>query len=178
MNKDAFIAKVLAVTPVHLILNVMKGYAEQIVDDSNYWNLLGTAWKVSGSFEHQDQWIELFQSKRRNRQKIMKTSERREFSRLPNIVTAYRAYTHADELKHSICWSLDLAFVKQYAEKTGRKVAVMQFNKANIFAYFNRRKESEILVWRGIDDSFQDTRQKVEERINNGARLTKHQITL
>lgn len=79
----------------------------------------------------------------------MKTSERREFSRLPKVVTAYRAYADEDELNHSICWSLDPKFVKQYAEKTGRKVAEMKFKKSDIFAYFNRRRESEILVWRG-----------------------------
>lgn len=150
MINDIFIAKILAAAPHHLMLNIMKGYSYQIADDSNYWNFLGTAWKAGGSFEQQEQWIELFQSKRRNRQKIMKTSERREFSRLPNVVTAYRAYTNEDELNHSICWSLDPAFVKQYAEKTGRKVAQMKFEKSNIFAYFNRRKESEILVWRGV----------------------------
>lgn len=149
MINDIFIAKILAAAPHHLMLNIMKGYSYQIADDSNYWNFLGTAWKAGGSFEQQEQWLELFQSKRRNRQKIMKTSERREFSRLPNVVTAYRAYTNEDELNHSICWSLDPAFVKQYAEKTGRKVAQMKFEKSNIFAYFNRRKESEILVWRG-----------------------------
>lgn len=146
---DVFIAKVLAATPHHLMLNVIKGYSDQIADDSNYWNFLGTAWKAGGSFAKQDQWIELFQSKRRNRQKIMKTSERREFSRLPKVVTAYRAYADEDELNHSICWSLDPKFVKQYAEKTGRKVAEMKFKKSDIFAYFNRRRESEILVWRG-----------------------------
>jgi hypothetical protein len=150
MINDIFIAKILAAAPHHLMLNIMKGYSYQIADDSNYWNFLGTAWKAGGSFEQQEQWIELFQSKRRNRQKIMKTSERREFSRLPKVVTAYRAYTNEDELNHSICWSLDPAFVKQYAEKTGRKVAQMKFEKSNIFAYFNRRKESEILVWRGV----------------------------
>ncbi|NNG80595.1 hypothetical protein [Acinetobacter sp. ANC 5378] len=149
MNNDANIARAMCLVPHHLMLAFMQGNHNKIIDDSNYWNLLGTAWKAGGSFEQQEQWIELFESKRRNRQKIMKTSERREFSRLPKVVTAYRAYTNEDELNHSICWSLDPAFVKQYAEKTGRKVAQMKFEKSNIFAYFNRRKESEILVWRG-----------------------------
>lgn len=148
MIDDIFIAKVLSAIPHHMMLNVMKGYSDQITDDSNYWGFLGTAWKAGGSFEDQSQWIELFQSKRRNRQKIMKTSERRAFSRLPKVVTAYRAYTDENELNHSICWSLDQKFVKQYAEKTGRMIAERKFDKSNIFAYFNRRRESEILVWR------------------------------
>ena len=147
---DTFIAKVLSVTPEHLQLNVMHGYASQIKDDSNYWNFLGTAWKAGGSYEKQDYWIKLFKSKRRNAHKIMKTSERREFLRLPKIVTAYRAYTDDQELESSICWSLDEKFVKQYAEKTGRKIAKQKFEKSDIFAFFNRRQESEILVWRAI----------------------------
>lgn len=146
--QDADIAKVLAMTPDFLLLRVFQKYADQIIDDSNYWNLLGTVWKASGSFKEQDQWIALFKTDRRNRQKIMKTSERREFSRLPKVVTAYRAYESEDELSHSICWSLDHKFVKQYAEKTGRKIAIQKFDKADIFAFFNRRQESEILVWR------------------------------
>lgn len=149
MINDIFIAKVLAVTPHHLMLNVMKGYSEQITSDSNYWNFLGTAWKAGGSFEKQDQWIKLFKSNRRNRQKIMKTSERREFSRLPKIVTAYRCCDDEIEKDQSICWSLDKKFVIEYAEKKGRTIIVeRKFDKKDIFAFFNRRRESEILVWR------------------------------
>lgn len=148
MNRDAQIAQALASTPHYFMLCFMTTYADQISDDSNYWNFLGTAWKAGGTFEQQAEWIALFQSKRRNRQKIMKTGERREFSRLPKVVTAYRAYADESELQHSICWSLDPKFVQQYADKKGRQVATMQFNKADIFAYFNRRRESEILVWR------------------------------
>lgn len=146
--QDADIAKVLAMTPDFLLLRVFQKYADQIADDSNYWNFLGTVWKAGGSFKEQDQWIALFNADRRSPQKIMKTSERREFSRLPKVVTAYRAYENEDELSNSICWSLDQKFIKQYAEKTGRKVAVQKFDKADIFAFFNRRQESEILVWR------------------------------
>ena len=148
MIDDAFVARVLAVTPHHLTLNVIQGYSDQIKDDNNYWNLLGTAWKAGGTYEKQHHWIGLFKSKRRNAHKIMKTSERREFAKLPKIVKAYRAYTDDEELLDSICWSLDKRFVTQYAEKTGRKIAERSFKRANIFAYFNRRCESEILVWR------------------------------
>lgn len=148
---DISIAKILAITPHHLMLRVFQRYAEQITDDSNYWNFLGTVWKAGGTFEQQDKWVELFKCSRRNRQKIMKTSERREFSRLPKVVTAYRAYADEAELDHSICWSLDQKFIQQYAETTGRQIAVQKFDKADIFAYFNRRLESEILVWRNAD---------------------------
>ena len=150
MINDIFIAKILAAAPHHLMLNIMKGYSDQIADDSNYWNFLGTAWKAGGSFEQQEQWIELFQSKRRNRQKIMKTSERREFSRLPKKLKAYRAYADPIEIERSICWSLDKKFVEQYARAKDLQIAECTFNRDDVFAYFNRRQESEILVWRGV----------------------------
>ena len=148
MINDVFIAKVLAITPHHLTLNVMCKYAHYIQDDSNYWSFLGAAWKAGGTYAEQDKWLTFFRSKRRNKHKIMKTSERREFAKLPKVVTAYRAYGNEEELDSTICWSLDKKFVEKYAENESRKVAEREFKKSDIFAFFNRRKESEILVWR------------------------------
>ena len=146
---DQDIARIMAVTPHHMMLEFMQHYGPLISDDSNYWNFLGTAWKAGGSFAEQAQWIELFQSKRRNRQKIMKTSERRAFARLPKVVSAYRCCDDAIEESQSICWSLDKDFVVEYAKEKQRKLILqMFFDKHDIFAYFNRRRESEILVWR------------------------------
>ncbi|WP_240687714.1 hypothetical protein [Alkanindiges illinoisensis] len=128
----------------------MEKYGQQITDDNTYWNFLGTAWKAGGCFKDQTRWIALFKSQRRNSHKLMKTSERREFSRLPKTVTAYRCCDDSIEADQSICWSLDRKFVEQYAVRKGRSLIVAcTFNKADIFAYFNRRRESEILVWRG-----------------------------
>lgn len=147
---DHDIARIMASTPHFLMLKFMQQYGESITDDSNYWNFLGTAWKAGGCFADQEQWINLFRSKRRNRQKIMKTSERRDFSRLPKIITAYRCCNDESEIEQSICWSLDQKFVADYANKTQRNIIVKQnFEKKDVFAYFNRRQESEILVWRG-----------------------------
>lgn len=147
---DQEIAKIMAITPHSMMLEFMQNYGDLITDDSNYWNFLGTAWKAGGSFVEQDQWVNLFRSKRRNKQKIMKTSERREFSRLPKLITAYRCCDDEIERSLSICWSLDKKFIEEYAKKKGRTLIFEnKFAKENIFAYFNRRRESEILVWRG-----------------------------
>lgn len=146
---DQDIAALMADTPHSMMLEFMQQFGGFINDDSNYWNFLGTAWKAGGSFLEQDHWIELFQAKRRNPQKIMKTSERRELSRLPGVVTAYRCCDHEIEKSQSICWSLDKKFVVGYAKGKGRRLIVEStFAKKDIFAYFNRRNESEILVWR------------------------------
>ena len=80
---DRHIAILFARIPHDCMLPFMENYGPQITDDNNYWNFLGTAWKAGGCFKDQSRWIELFKSQRRNSHKIMKTSERREFSRLP-----------------------------------------------------------------------------------------------
>lgn len=119
-----------------------------LVFDNDYWNVLGTIWKDSGSLEIQSKFVELCNNtKRRNHKRIMKTNERRVFNKLPKTVTAYRACNDTSEIETSINWSLDLDFVKKYADATGRTIiANKEFDKSEIFAYFNRRKESEILV--------------------------------
>ena len=149
LNNDARIARQMAVTPHALMIFFMEKYAESIQDDSNYWNLLGTAWKAGGCFKDQERWKVLFQNKRRNRHKIMKTSERREWSRLPKTLKAYRAYADPSEIEQSICWTLDKSFVQSYATAKNLQIAEKTFNRDDVFAYFNRRQESEILVWRG-----------------------------
>lgn len=117
--------------------------------DNDYWNVLGTIWKDDGSVaETQELFVELLRNPaRRNKHKIMKTNERREYAKLPKVVTAYRACGHIDEISTSISWSLDKKFVERYAESTGRTIiATLDFKKSEIFAYFNRRNESEIIV--------------------------------
>lgn len=148
MNNDANIARAMCLVPHHLMLAFMQGNHNKIIDDSNYWNLLGTAWKAGGCFKDQNDWMVMFRSKRRNRQKIMKTSERREFARLSKKLKAYRAYADPIEIEQSICWSLDKKFVEQYAKAKDLQIAECTFNRDDVFAYFNRRQESEILVWR------------------------------
>jgi hypothetical protein len=150
MNNDSNIARAMCLVPHHMMLAFMQGNHNKIIDDSNYWNLLGTAWKAGGCFKDQNDWVVMFRSKRRNRQKIMKTSERREFARLPKKLKAYRAYADPIEIEQSICWSLDKKFVERYAKAKDLQIAECMFNRDDVFAYFNRRQESEILVWRDV----------------------------
>lgn len=149
MNNDSNIARAMCLVPHHMMLAFMQGNHNKIIDDSAYWNMLGTAWKAGGCFKDQNDWMVMFRSKRRNRQKIMKSSERREFARLPKKLKAYRAYADPIEIEQSVCWSLDKKFVEQYAKAKDLQIAECTFNRDDVFAYFNRRRESEILVWRG-----------------------------
>ena len=120
---------------------------QDIVDDSTYWNVLGTLWKGGGTVVQQDLWLELFQAKRRNKHKLMKTRERRFFNKLPRVVTAYRAINNDSEINKAISWTLSEDIAKRIFSQNGkREVVARRFSKEQVFAYFDRRNEQEILV--------------------------------
>lgn len=121
--------------------------AHSIQDDSTYWSVLGTLWKAGGTVAQQDLWLQLFRSSRRNSQKIMKTRERRALKKLPKIITAYRAVNNDLESKTAISWSLSREVVERiFSENGKRKIVARTFYRSDIFAYFDRRHEQEILV--------------------------------
>lgn len=121
--------------------------ADDIVDDSTYWNVLGTLWKGGGTVVQQDLWINLFNANRRNKHKMMKTRERRFFKKLPRVVTGYRAINNDSEIRKAISWSLSEDVVKRVFSQNGkREIVARRFSKDQIFAYFDRRNEQEILV--------------------------------
>lgn len=77
----------------------------------------------------------------------MKSSERKAFNRLPKVVTAYRAVNDETEEAIAISWTLSEDVAKKIFSQNGkRKIAKRQFEKWQILAYFNRRKEQEIIV--------------------------------
>ncbi|MCG6387568.1 hypothetical protein [Vibrio fluvialis] len=119
----------------------------KIQDDSTYWSVLGSLWKLCGSVKQQELWVPYFLSERRNRQKVMTSAERKALSRLPSIVTAYRAVNDDSEAEQAISWTLSEAVaVHTFSQNGKRKVTKRQFEKGRIFAYFNRRQEQEIIV--------------------------------
>jgi hypothetical protein len=133
--------------PAELQAEFFRRVSHKIIDDSCYWNVLGTLWKLGGTVVQQEQWRGLFLSKRGNRHKIMKKSERRAWRKLPAEVTAYRAVNHLGEADTAISWSLDRGIVEKiFSEDGKRPVVERKFKKAEIFAFFDRRGESEILV--------------------------------
>ncbi|EME9804049.1 hypothetical protein V1336_003898 [Vibrio alginolyticus] len=110
--------------------------APAIQDDSTYWDTLGTLWKAQGSHQHQCVWSFLFTCPRRNKHKV---------------ITAYRAINDESEIETALCWTLSEDIAKRVFSQGGRrKVVAKQFTKDEVFAYFNRRKEQEILVTQGL----------------------------
>lgn len=119
-------------------------HADDFQDDSTYWNVLGTLWKLGGTVIQQEMWKVLFSSTRRNRHKIMKTSERRKWRKLPKKVRAYRAVNNEDEYHKAISWTLSRSVALKLAR--GREIKEKVFHRRDVFAYFDRRGEDEILV--------------------------------
>ncbi|EJL6793747.1 hypothetical protein H4F26_22310 [Vibrio alginolyticus] len=116
-------------------------------DDATYWNVLGALWKDIGEVQQQSLWLPLFRSSRRSRHKIMTSSERKEFARLPETVTAYRAINGESEISTAISWTLSPEIAQRVFSHNGkRQVVKRQFNKKQILAYFSRRNEQEIIV--------------------------------
>lgn len=146
MSSDIEIIRQLAVLPSHLLLPFLLKNANKFECDNNYWNVLGTCWKAAGSHEEREKWMLLFRSKRRNQHKIMKTRERRVWRQLPKTIIVYRAATDDSELQTGMSWSLDKAFVERYAKAENRIILTKKISKKEVWAYFDRRKESEVLI--------------------------------
>lgn len=146
MSNDIELVRKLAALPNNLLLPFLLENASRFECDNSYWNVLGTCWKAAGSHEEREKWLILFKAKRRNQHKIMKTRERRVWRQLPKTFTVYRAATDDSELQTGMSWSTDKAFVEQYAKAKDRIVLTRKISKKEAWAYFDRRKESEILI--------------------------------
>ena len=79
--------------------------------------------------------------------RIMKSSDRQALSKLPKKITVYRGCKDkTDEKKWN--WSTDKSFVEKYISTMGEGwyIAEKTIDKQDIFAYFNSRKESEVIL--------------------------------
>jgi hypothetical protein len=145
-KNDSDLIRIICNMPPLLSAEYFAQNAHRIIDDANYWNVLGTLWKIGGTVVQQSLWLPLFLSDRPKRQKIMKSSERRKFRRLPKVVKAYRAVNSDDEILTAISWSLDRKVATMFSEDGKRKIVCNYFFKGEIFAFFDRQSEDEILV--------------------------------
>jgi len=146
VNDSAIIEKMLQFPEV-LQAEYFSRIAYLIVDDATYWCVLGTLWKAGGMVMQQELWRPLFQSKRKKREKMMKKRERQRWRSLPPVVTAYRAVNSLEEADYAISWTLSKEIAERiFGEDGKRPVVERRFKKADIFAFFDRRGEDEILV--------------------------------
>ena len=117
---------------------------KEILSDDDYWTILRALWIDKG--ECTNEWKDLLFCKRKRRHKIMKSSDRQFLNKLPKIVTAYRVSFNSNS-ENKWNWTLSKEFAERYAKnKPNSFIEERQIEKKQIFAYFNSRKEDEILV--------------------------------
>jgi hypothetical protein len=76
----------------------------------------------------------------------MKGRERQRWRNLPAVVTAYRAVNHPEEAETAISWTLDRKVAEKFSQNAKRQIVVRKFRKQDVFAFFDRLGEEEILV--------------------------------
>ena len=145
-NDRKVIAEMMAV-PDYLKPQYFAENADRIIDNAIYWNVLGSLWKLGGTVVQQELWRGLFLCGRKQGHKIMKGRERKAWRRLPKTFTAYRAINNTDEIECAISWSLSRNTVERvFSENGQRKIVSREFKKDDVFAFFDRRGEDEVLV--------------------------------
>lgn len=117
---------------------------QEKLDDNDYWTILRALWIEDGKCD--DNWAELFFNSGRGREhKIMKSSDRQALKRLPKQVKVYRVCRDkADEEKWN--WTTSREFAERFKKLGEEYIAEKTIDKSEIFAYFNSRREFEVIL--------------------------------
>ena len=123
------------------------------IPDKKFWELFGSVWTDSENiWQNRELWI-LLLSFPGDRESAMEAEELEVLKGLPNKVTIYRGTREGFE--HGLSWTLSKSKAKWFAErfyikgdrKFGKPVVLEgTIPKTKIVAYFNGRKEDEIVV--------------------------------
>lgn len=148
-ENDSRICKQLIALPFDAQLPFLLEVADDIIDDSCYWQIVAAVWMGSEVCSpYIKVWRDLFTAPRRNRHKLMKGADRKIWHSIvkrgaSQIITAYRAINPDDDPITAISWTLSKSVANKLAK--GRKVISLGIPKECIIAYFNRRQEQEII---------------------------------
>jgi hypothetical protein len=126
-----------------------KNELQHQVDDNEYWTILRALWIEDGKCSIEWE-ILLFYSGRKREHKIMKSSDRQYLKKLPKQIKVYRAcFEETDKDRWN--WTLNKDFAEKWKNSIGAKfVAEKTIDKKQIFAYFNSRREDEIILKKNI----------------------------
>lgn len=113
------------------------------VSDETYWSAFASIWiDTENFFQNHSQWHEML-LQRPNSHLMMSAEEIQYLNKLPDEVTIYRGTKYA---KNGMSWSVSKDRAKWFANRVGGSLYVTTVHKENIFAYFNRRDEDEIVI--------------------------------
>lgn len=122
-------------------------YFEEIQEymaDDLYWTILRVLWIDDGICT--EQWEKLIYADRKRQHKIMKSSDRQALKKLPKVMPIYRACDTKEDSK-KFNWTTD----PMVAVKMHKKIiATQKIKKSDIYAYFNSRREQEVILKKGV----------------------------
>lgn len=122
-------------------------YFEEIQEymaDDLYWTILRALWIDDGICT--EQWEKLIYADRKRQHKIMKSSDRQALKKLPKVMPIYRACDTKEDSK-KFNWTTD----PMVAVKMHKKIiATQKIKKSDIYAYFNSRREQEVILKKGV----------------------------
>jgi hypothetical protein len=125
---------------------------EKHFDDKAFWELLTAIWVTQEQlWPNRKAFLQLFQSNRPKRDCLMTASERRKIDTLPDRFPIYRGFI--GKRGEGLSWTIDrttaIWFASRFAvvEQFGKpKLIEGVARKKDVLAYFNSRKEKEIII--------------------------------
>lgn len=123
-------------------------YISDELTDEEYWSILGFAWMDSENiWQNTESWRELWNCNRRQKPFSMPEEERAILAALPSELTIYRGFTEGR--LEGLSWTLDYEKAVWFARRFARAdaaVATARAKKEDVHAFFNERKEREIVI--------------------------------
>lgn len=144
----------LEVVTLHEKAFLLKAFIEYLEEfnDKTYWQILGEIWVTEEQiWRNRKLYLRLFQAPRPQRQFLMTAAERRKLDGMPDEFPVYRGYI--GKRGKGLSWTLDHSkaewFARRYeilSELGLPRVMEGTVNKVDVIAYFNSRKEKEIVA--------------------------------
>jgi hypothetical protein len=120
---------------------------ERKLNDQYYWELLAEVWiDCENIWQNKDEWRDLWNNGRPQKQFAMVPEERETLERLPNELRIYRGIRDADNID-GLSWTLSREKAIWFARRfRGNFLLTARANKVDVHAFLDRRKEQEIIV--------------------------------
>ncbi len=126
-----------------MLLNV---YKKRIKSHIEYWQLVSSIW-MNLHFIHDkmDDLIQLFEDPRPGREFLMNESERATLSSMPDVIEIWRGHRNAVT---GWSWTINKDIAIWFAmHSCGKNLSHGYCKKNDVVAYYNQRKEHEIVIY-------------------------------
>ena len=133
------------------LFDAFRQYIDQF-DDKSYWQILAAVWTDQEQlWQNRKLYLQLFRSPRPQRQFLMTAAERRKLDAMPDEFPVYRGFI--GKRGKGLSWTIDQSKAEWFARRFAMLTHLGQprlmeciVKKKDVLAYFNGRKEKEIVV--------------------------------